>query len=865
MHTHAATRSRDLKRVGALTALRALEERAQPSLDRLCALAGNIFGVPISFVSLIDADTQWVKAASGIAAARPMPRAQTFCDHTIAADGILVVPDAREDARFKHLPVVTDGVGIRFYAGAPVRAEPGLPVGAMCIVDLVPRELAPHEAALLERLAEVAAEEIRCGKEALDAADERKALEEARLASEQRDRDIEAQRQRMSRAESFGMSGSWEADLATGRLTWSEGLFRLLGLEPDCGIDPATAFRERVHPDDIHLLDRSIELVAEGQGFSHEIRIVTSDGAVRHLASHGDTMDGPDGRPAKMVGVLLDVTDQRRAHEEAREARAQLEAVLGSTTDCVLVVDRDWRVTYMNERCRSFIEAQRSLEVGDYFWDAYPEHRGTEFEIQYNKALQTGVPSKFEAYLPSHSAWVEIGAFPSPRGLSIFFRDITDQRLAREKLLHLAHHDPLTGLPNRTRFKAELRRRLATGGDAAVLLVDLDGFKDVNDTLGHHVGDQLLREVADRLRLAVGSEGSLARLGGDEFALATNAHADDEGVIACGERIVDCLRAPFSLEGQEVPLGASVGAAAARTVGTVAGELFKAADVALYRAKADGGAAVRLFEPAMLERVRARQSLKVDLAGALEHGEFALAYQPILDLASGRACAAEALLRWNHPVRGSVSPADFVPLAEETGSIVAIGEWVLKEACREALEWPPHTSVAVNVSPVQFRSGTLPLAVAAILVRSGLDPRRLELEITESVLLRDSEANLKVLHALKEIGVRIALDDFGTGFSSLSYLRSFPFDKLKLDRSFVSEIGCSPQSEAIVRAAGEMGRAMSMTTTAEGVETSEQLRWLLAHGWSQAQGYFIGRPSPAFEVRSHLRRPAQRPILQRAG
>lgn len=316
--------------------------------------------------------------------------------------------------------------------------------------------------------------------------------------------------------------------------------------------------------------------------------------------------------------------------------------------------------------------------------------------------------------------------------------------------------------------------------------------------------------------------------------------------------MVVCLKEPFKVDGSTIRLGASVGIAVAMagdlSAPRLADELFKSADIALYGAKADGGGNVRVFEQSMLERIHARQSMKQELGGALERGELSLAYQPLLDLDSGRVRGFEALLRWSHTTRGNVSPAEFIPLAEETGLIVEMGDWVLETACRQALLWPEEISVAVNVSAVQFRSDSLPEAVACVLARSGLVPGRLELEITESVLLQDSEHNMRILHALKDLGVGIALDDFGTGFSSLSYLRLFPFDKLKLDRSFVEDIGQSTSSEAIIRAAGEMGRALSMVTTAEGVETAEQLEWLRANGWSQAQGYHIGRPSGAPSV-----------------
>ena len=394
-------------------------------------------------------------------------------------------------------------------------------------------------------------------------------------------------------------------------------------------------------------------------------------------------------------------------------------------------------------------------------------------------------------------------------------------------------------------FNCAVREAFAdsAGREVVIHLLDLDLFKDVNDTLGHQVGDSLLREVATRLSNEVGNKGVIARLGGDEFAVV-EILARGHRPCDTAERMLGCFATPFSIGPNVIRLGCSAGVASSGLIAVDADELFRFADIALYRSKEKGGG-VCLFEEAMLNEIHVRQALKSDLALALERGELALAFQPLLELHSSRVRCAEALLRWQHPQRGTIPPMEFIPLAEETGLIIEIGKWVMETACYEAARWPSDISVAVNVSAVQFKCDSLPLQVASALAKSGIDPRRLELEITESVLLTDSENNMRTLHALKELGIHIALDDFGTGYSSLSYLRLFPFDKLKLDRSFVGDIGCSLSSEAIIRAAGEMGRALAMTTTAEGVETSEQLEWLRLNGWTQAQGYFIGRPMNA--------------------
>ncbi|WP_199743391.1 EAL domain-containing protein [Caulobacter sp. 602-1] len=430
--------------------------------------------------------------------------------------------------------------------------------------------------------------------------------------------------------------------------------------------------------------------------------------------------------------------------------------------------------------------------------------------------------------------------------------DIAERKRAEAQIARLAHYDPLTELPNRVLFQRHLSealaRRARKGDQLAVHFIDLDRFKTVNDTLGHPLGDELLRVAAERLRGCVREGDTVARLGGDEFAVVQAGLSDMTGATRLAERIVEAMSAPFDLQGHQVVIGASVGVAAAPSDGEDADELLKKADMALYRAKADGRGAFHFFERAMDEQLQARRALELDLRRALTAGEFELYYQPLYNLGDERVTGCEALLRWRHPERGMVSPADFIPLAEEIGLIVPLGDWVLRTACAEAARWPDHVRLAVNLSPAQFRDRGLVRTVVSAIAASGLPAQRLELEITESVLLQDSAANMSMLHDLKALGVRISMDDFGTGYSSLSYLRSFPFDKIKIDQTFVRDILEDSDAMAIIKAVLDLGSSMGIVTTAEGVETLEQLNALRGQGCAEIQGYFISRPAPASEI-----------------
>lgn len=424
--------------------------------------------------------------------------------------------------------------------------------------------------------------------------------------------------------------------------------------------------------------------------------------------------------------------------------------------------------------------------------------------------------------------------------------DITERQAAEAKIAYLARHDSLTGLPNRVVFRDELDETVSSDReDAAVMCLDLDRFKAVNDTLGHPVGDQLLKEAAARLRSVIRETDVVARLGGDEFAIIQKGAPQPTSATLLADRVIEVLCQPYEIDGHQISVGCSIGISVASVDGREPDQLMRSADLALYRAKSDGRGQHRFFAADMDERMQARRKLELDLRRALIAGEFELAYQPLVTVETGAVAGFEALLRWRHPERGIVLPGEFIPLAEEIGLIIPLGDWILREACGTAASWPNNVRVAVNLSPVQFRSGNLFTSVVMALSAAGLQPHRLELEITEGVLLADTEGTMEVLHKLRDLGVRIAMDDFGTGYSSLSYLRSFPFDKIKIDRSFISDIQSDPEALAIVKAVTNLGRSLGMSTTAEGIETEEQLAQLRADGCSEVQGYLLGRPMSA--------------------
>jgi diguanylate cyclase (GGDEF)-like protein len=429
-----------------------------------------------------------------------------------------------------------------------------------------------------------------------------------------------------------------------------------------------------------------------------------------------------------------------------------------------------------------------------------------------------------------------------------FLRRAREERAAAERIRHLSEHDGLTGLANRPAFQTRLDQALqnawAGGGRVALLTLDLDRFKEFNDVFGHDAGDALLREVAERLKGTIAQPSFVARLGGDEFAVVQVAAPQPDGASALAETILDALREPFRMDGRALTARTSIGVALFPEDGQTAHQLLANADIALSRAKSAGRDLVRFFQRDMDEALRERRALARELERGVNEGELVLHYQPLAECDDGELCAFEALVRWRHPTRGLLYPDAFIPIAEESGVIVALGERVLQDACRDAAAWPKPIRVAVNLSPLQLNQQNLPGRVHEILLETGLPPARLELEVTETALLKDMQRAVDNLRRLKALGVSISMDDFGTGYSSLSTLQSFPFDKIKIDRSFIDSAARDVRAGVIVRAILGLGRSLGVPVVAEGVESHAHLSFLRAEGCPQMQGYLIGRPGP---------------------
>ncbi|MEH2486904.1 bifunctional diguanylate cyclase/phosphodiesterase [Bradyrhizobium sp. AZCC 2230] len=565
-----------------------------------------------------------------------------------------------------------------------------------------------------------------------------------------------------------------------------------------------------------------------------------------------------------LVSALLD----RRAKGELGRQQVVLDTALENMSQGLCMFDADGKIQLFNERYAAMLGRTDIPLTGRLLVDVLREEQAKgQWQGDANEFFARLVADAREGRTTSQVVTRfdrSIRVVNQPMlggGWVATFEDITEWLEAQAKISHMARHDALTNLPNRVLFHEQLEqglRRARANDQLAVLCLDLDHFKDINDSLGHPIGDALLKEVGRRLKATVGEQDTVARLGGDEFAVVQIGRSEEAAARALAGRLVEVISAPYEIDDHQIVIGVSIGISLSPQDGSNPDELLKNADLALYRAKADGRGTYRFFETGMDARAQARRLLEMDMRAALQRDEFQPYYQPIRDVASDRVVAFEALLRWNHPLRGLISPLNFIPLAEETGLIIQLGELVLQSACADAATWPDDIGVAVNLSPVQFKNPNLIASVTEALEKSGLAARRLELEITESVLLQNSEATLTTLHDLRAMGVRISLDDFGTGYSSLSYLRSFPFDKIKIDRSFVSELATREDSVAIIRAVTGLGRSLGIVTTAEGVENDAQLELLRREGCTQAQGYLFSMPRPASEVALMLERPRLR-------
>ena len=584
-----------------------------------------------------------------------------------------------------------------------------------------------------------------------------------------------------------------------------------------------------------------------------------------------------DAKKAIVVGLLLSLLVAaaalhiRRTEQRAARKSEQLQLTLDHMSQGIIMVTQDLEVPIINKK---FVEL---LEVSEDFLISTPKFdKLVQYQLEQGEFSNTPIPegvsveshfgpenireniSVYERQRPNGSVLEVRTVKTNDNGFVRTFTDVTQRHLAQSRVTRLANEDALTGLANRrvlhnsveelcdrTRSEASTE---AAATSFAVLCLDLDRFKIVNDTLGHPTGDLLLQAVAKRLKSSTRTTDILARCGGDEFAviLAGGADASISEIVA--RRLVDALARPYEINGHQVLISASIGIALFPQDGKNVDDIMVAADLALYTAKAQGRNAYCFFQKQMNDEVRLRRQTEMELRDAIRNSELELHYQPIIALDRDAITGFEALIRWNHPTRGMVSPADFIPIAEDSGLIIPLGEWALQEACRQAMEWPENIKVAVNLSPIQFTTKDLVKSIERVLIETGLNAERLELEITERILIHDHESTLLILHAIRNLGVQVSMDDFGTGYSSLSYLQSFPFSKIKIDRAFVSRLGTTNDAGVIVRSVIEIAKSLGMKTTAEGVETNSQHDCLNALDCDEAQGYLYSRPVPAMRI-----------------
>ena len=605
------------------------------------------------------------------------------------------------------------------------------------------------------------------------------------------------------------------------------------------------------------LRDRLSAAAAERRGFEVSYRVLHADRTVRWVCDRGCPVFDEDGRLESIEGFLNDITEQKAIEEALRESNERFQLVARATSDSVW----DWDIRRNTLRQHNHFDSSvgdRSTDSGEIPWTerVHPDDR---------ERVMDGV---FAAIKGEKNDWSDEyrlgrrdGSYAQVEDRGFIIRDGQGRAVrmvgATLDITERKGRDPLTGLPNRALLLDRLTQTLARAEreqrPSAVLFLDLDRFKAINDSLGHAVGDELLRQAAERLRTAIRKEDTVARIGGDEFVILMAEIGDAENAAGIASKVLAALRVPFVIEEHELSVSASCGIAISPADGTEAPVLLQRADTALYQCKAEGGGGYRLFDPEMDRRAHARLQLEQGLRRAIEHGEFLLHYQAQIDLASGTLTGAEALVRWQHPEGRLVPPGEFIPLAEDMGYIGAIGEWVLREACTEALRWPPVLRVSVNVSARQLTQPDFTVTVREILEETGLPPGRLEIEITESALMSDPARAIATLEELQELGIQIAMDDFGTGYSSLGQLKRLPLQRLKIDKSFVQDVPDDPNEVVIVEAILGLARQLNRIVVAEGVETESQLAFLRERGCDEAQGYLIAKPVPAAEFRALLK------------
>ena len=880
----------EANRLKALHSYNILDTFSEQAFDDLTALAAQICGTPIALISLVDANRQWVKSQVGLAA-RETSRELAFCAHAILQPNeVLIVPNALLDERFASNPLVTSDPNIQFYAGAPLVTPEGYPLGTICVIDYIPRELTPKQMEALLALSRQVMAQLELHRNLADVVYVNQELRQAQEALKQSEKQYRSVVNTVKEVIfQLDTTGNW----IFLNPAWTE--ITGFSLAESIG----TNFWQYVHKHDSQRYQELFEPLINRQKEScrHEVLYLTKDGGHRWIEVYARLTLDTNEQIVGISGTLNDITERKQTEERLR----LLKSVVVNANDAVIITSAEPieqpgpQIIYTNEafsrmtgfsheevrgktprllqgpktdqanlgKIRSALKTWQPVvvELINYRKD------GSEFWVELSI-----VPVADESGWYTH--WVSVQRDITKRKqaeaalLRVAVAEATNQKLEKEigerkrvesQLLHNSFHDLLTGLPNRALFLEQLRRALMRTKQNrdyrfALLFLDLERFKLINDSLGHMVGDELLISLAQRLLNCLGYNDTIARLGGDEFVVLLEDIQNLSDATHIAQRLQTSLALPFHLKAHEMFISASIGIVL--SWGTHSEtysyerpeELLRDADIAMYRAKAQGKARYEVFDIAMHTQAVTRLQLENDLRRAIERLEFVLHYQPIVSLKTGLITGFEALIRWIHPLRGLISPDLFIPVAEETGLIVPIGQWVLYEACRQMSAWLAQFStslpltISVNLSVKQFRQPNLIEQIVQILHRTKLDARSLKLEITESVLIENAEVVTPVLLHLKAMGVLLCLDDFGTGYSSLSYLHRFPIDVLKIDRSFVSHMSFGDENSKIVQAIITLAQALGINVVAEGIETIEQQAQLSRLQCQYGQGYLFSKP-----------------------
>jgi diguanylate cyclase (GGDEF)-like protein/PAS domain S-box-containing protein len=843
--------SAELERLRRLGEYQILRTPPEPAFDEIVGLAADQFGVPIAFLCLTEAKCNWFKARNGIDL-EEVPRSISFCDHTLKGEGVMVVPDATLDERFADSPMVTGRHHIRFYAGITLRDTDGFALGTLAVADTEPRQITEQQKVSLKRLANITMDKMQLRKVQLE-------LRESIAATEVERQQAVSDRALLRQTLDCLPQAVVLVDENNNVVLWNknyEKMFPELAgcLKPGASLEAyyreflrneryykkmGVAEEEEWLKDRLHHLNQGDTIVQQNYGDHRWIRYD------QHLA-----LDG------KKIFVRTDITEDKIASDSFRllfennpvpmwvveksslryiDVNSAALAHYGYTRDQFLKMTLvDIRPQRERERILEDARINFGMDTSDEDW-IHLKADGREIIVTtYSKPVK---------YQDKDAAIVAI-------------IDITERRKHEARVQYLVEHDALTGLPNRIFFLKLLEGSLSKSAEnhyyTSIILLDIDDFKGVNDILGHQVGDSLIVAVANRLKECIGDRGVVARLGGDEFVILLGTRDPEEAHIAAIE-LIEAFENPLVVPDHDLLVRLSAGLSTGLDNSVDASTLLMNTDMALYKAKSDGGGVCRVYEPQMSLQMIARREVEQGLRQALIKDQLVIHYQPLVELAGCKEIGFEALLRWNHPQKGMIPPLAFIPIAETSGMIVPLGSWVLEQACQMATTWQKNLSIAVNISPAQLKSGKLVEAVAGALLKSGLAAHRLELEITESILLEKSSKTLDILRSLKNLGVSIALDDFGTGYSGLGFLNSFPIDKIKIDQSFIKDIGTKAKSLELIRAAINIGKSLGIKTLAEGIETEEQLRILRTLGCQQGQGYLFSRAIPAGEISEGLK------------